>query len=81
MTRVWIFIIGSIIVGVIAWIYDAYVSMKKDEEIARLRDELTQRDSKLSKLKELKMLLDDGTLNENEFELMKYELINNEQEE
>lgn len=55
--------------------------MKKDEEIARLRDELTQRDSKLSKLKELKMLLDDGTLNENEFELMKYELINNEQEE
>ena len=52
---------------------------RKNLEITILNDVLIKQNSKLYKLKELKKLLDDGTLDSNEFELMKYELLNAEQ--
>lgn len=52
---------------------------RKNVEITILNDVLIKQNSKLYKLKELKKMLDDGTLDSNEFELMKYELLNAEQ--
>ena len=52
---------------------------RKNVEITILNDVLIKQNSKLYKLKELKKMLDDGTLDSNEFELMKYELLNSEQ--
>ena len=72
-------ILFSCVVVLILTFQENRALKRKNVEITILNDVLIKQNSKLYKLKELKKMLDDGTLDSNEFELMKYELLNAEQ--